>query len=94
MKPIPFNETNPSEKLTIHLETGQNFSGLFTSLRVDRKTLPAGMFAYDIRDCDDGREFIQVKTHVLVNHAGTIITDTPIPNADRGVYIDHWRFLN
>ena len=48
---------------------------LFTSLRLDRKTIPDGLNAYDIRHADeDGFDAAGIKPYVMVNHMGTIIT--------------------
>ncbi|MGN1303489.1 MAG: LPD28 domain-containing protein [Oscillospiraceae bacterium] len=56
---------------------------LFTCMRVDRKTVPDGLFAYDVRDDDDcSGEICQIKPFVMVNHWGTIITDRPIDMDD------------
>lgn len=56
---------------------------LFTCVRIDRKTVPDGLFAYDVRDDDDcSGEICQIKPFVMVNHWGTIITDSPIKMDD------------
>lgn len=46
---------------------------LFTCLRVDRSTVPSGLFAYDIRH-NDGGMAASVEPRVSANHMGTIIT--------------------
>lgn len=51
--------------------------GYFTSLRVDRNTIPNGWYAYDIRHGDSGGLY-NVEERVLVNHAGTFLTQKPI----------------
>ena len=51
--------------------------GLFSSLRLDRKTLPEGWYAYDIRHTDSGA-FCTVEEHVAANHMGTFITKKKI----------------
>ena len=59
---------------------------LFTNLRIDRKTLPEGLYAYDLRDCDEcSGEPSEVKSFVLVNHWGTVVVREPIEGADDGV---------
>ena len=56
---------------------------LFTCMRIDRKTVPDGLYTYDVRDDDEcSGEICQIKHSVLVNHWGTIITDTPIKMDD------------
>ena len=50
---------------------------IYTPWRVDRATIPAGLFAYDLRDCCDGIPN-SVEPRVICNHFGTIITKEPI----------------
>lgn len=58
---------------------------LFTDLRIDRNTLPDGIYAYDLRHDDYGHGNIcEIKSFVTVNHWGTILTDDPIPMSDGG----------
>ena len=62
---------------------------LFTSLRIDRKTLPEGLYAYDLRDCDDCTgDPSELKNYVMVNHWGTVIVKEPIEGAENGVLMD------
>ena len=77
MIPVEFASLNNYEivelRLKGHLEP---IKGYFTSLRVDGRSLPIGMFRYDIRGDDDcGDEPVSINKHVLVNHFGTIITN-------------------
>ena len=52
---------------------------LFTILRIDRNTIPKGLYAYDVRHCDeDWGSPCEIKEFVLVNHMGTLISKTPI----------------
>ena len=48
---------------------------LFTDSRISRFTVPRGWFCYDLRgsDYDPGKP-IMVENHVIVNHAGSILT--------------------
>ena len=56
---------------------------LFTCARIDRSTVPEGLYAYDIRHDDEGQgEPCEIKPHVLVNHWGTIICADPIEMSD------------
>ena len=52
---------------------------LLTDSRISRFTVPQGWFCYDLRgsDYDPGRP-IMVEDHVVVNHAGTILTPTDL----------------
>ena len=62
---------------------------LFTSLRIDRKTLPEGLHAYDLRDCDDcSGDPSELKNYVMVNHWGTVIVREEIEGADMGIELD------
>ena len=83
MTPINANETG-YERFEI---LGRD--ALFTSLRIDRKSLPEGLYAYDLRDCDDcSGDPCEVKSFVLVNHWGTVIVKEPIEGADEGIVLD------
>lgn len=66
---------------------------LFTSLRVDRSTVPQGMYLYEVRHDDDGRgDQCQIGNWILVNHWGTLISNEPlklipVPHRDNA-YLD------
>ena len=52
---------------------------LFTCLRVDRDTVPQGMYMYEVRHDDDQQgEPVQIANWIMVNHWGTLITNKPI----------------
>lgn len=52
---------------------------LFTSVRLDRKTVPEGLFVYDVRHDDECQGIpCEIANKVLVNHWGTIVTAKPI----------------
>lgn len=56
---------------------------LFTCGRIDRTTVPEGMYAYDVRHDDDCQGIpCEIKPYVLVNHWGTIICAEPIEMTD------------
>ena len=47
---------------------------MFTNLRIDRSTVPEGLFCYDVRGSDnDPGALNAIEPFVFVNHAGTII---------------------
>lgn len=91
MKPINAND-----------ETYERFEilgrdALFTNARIDRTTLLAGLYAYDLRDNDDcSGEPSELKTKVLVNHWGTVIVKEPIDGAEGGVILteDDYGYLD
>lgn len=68
--------------------------GKFTNLRVDRKSIPEGKFAYDLRGGDD-EDFCSIEHHVVVNHSGTVILDKEIDfkEADFLLLNDNYNFL-
>lgn len=52
---------------------------LFTCLRIDPKTVPKGMYMYEVRHDDDGRgDPVEIAKSIFVNHWGTLITNRPI----------------
>ena len=52
---------------------------LFTSSRCDRKTLPQGMYMYEIRHDYDGQVYpCEDADWIIVNHWGTVISNRPI----------------
>lgn len=52
---------------------------LFTSLRIDRSTVPEGMYLYELRHGDeDWSEPCQLARSILANHYGTVLTREPI----------------
>lgn len=59
----------------------------FTNMRLDRQTVPNGLYCYDIRDSDrlDG-SCAEIKAHVMVNHWGTILCKSPFPLDEHGSY--------
>lgn len=56
---------------------------LFSIGRLTDKDIPKGLYCYDLREGDDGR-FATVEPKVIVNHAGTVITDEPIDFGEQG----------
>lgn len=57
--------------------------GFFTSLRVNRDTLPEGWYAYDIRHTDTGA-FGTLEPHVWADHMGTLVTQTKVDFGEKG----------
>lgn len=52
---------------------------LFTCLRVDRATVPKGIYLYEVRhdDCGGG-DPCQIGKRILVNHWGTLLSNEPL----------------
>lgn len=61
---------------------------LFTTQRVDRSTVPKGMYAYDMQtSVQDWGQPCLIARHITVEHFGTVLTASPIPIPSRG-YLD------
>lgn len=70
---IAFKDIFPAEVCSV-----QGKPYLFTNLRVDRKSIPDGFHAYDVRDDDCDGQFWEIQNFVMVNHWGTIIGLEPV----------------
>lgn len=68
---------------------------LFTNMRLDRDTVPADLFCYDVRDSDDlDGSMAEVKPFILVNHWGTILSKEPFPLGEYGSYYpEDWGYM-
>ena len=64
--------------------TVNGIPALFTNFRIDRNVVPEGLYAYDIRESDDGRRFATIEPEVMVNHAGTILTREKLVMGENG----------
>ena len=65
---------------------------LFTILRVDPKSVPKGLYVYDIRHSDeDWCEPATIEPKVVVNHMGAIITNEEIRFPHSYINIDKYR---
>lgn len=61
---------------------------LFTAGRVDRKTTPPGMYAYDMQTSeDDWSQPCLLARGIMVEHYGTVLTASPIALPHEG-YLD------
>lgn len=61
---------------------------LFHDMRLDRNTVPKGLYLYEVRYDDDNKgEPVQLAEKILVNHFGTILTKEPI-TLDPDGYLD------
>lgn len=70
------------------------YKGYFTNGRVDRNTLPEGLYAYDIRGGDE-IDFCTLEPNVCVNHTGTFICDIPVPmNVLENEYWRHKEYID
>jgi hypothetical protein len=69
------------QEMEVTAPDGRTFTGNFCDPKLDRSTLPAGWYAYDIRHDDDGCGIFCTMEHdpVMVNNAGTFFLQTEIP---------------
>ncbi len=52
---------------------------LFSMGRLDRNTVPKGMYLYEVRHDDAGQGIpMEIAEHILVNHWGTLLSNAPI----------------
>lgn len=61
---------------------------LFHDMRIDRNSVPKGLYLYEVRSDDDGcGDPVQIARGIMVNHFGSIITREPIKLPPDG-YLD------
>ncbi|KAB4220621.1 hypothetical protein GAP53_05260 [Bacteroides uniformis] len=78
---------------TFETMTVNDIPVLFSDARIDRDAVPEGLFAYDIRESDDGDRLATVEPFVRVNHAGTILSREEFRMEDwGGVEINDYNF--
>lgn len=70
---------------------------LFHDMRLDRSTVPKGLYLYEVRHDDvGGADPVQIARGIMVNHFGTILTKEPIPLDKSGhrdiISEDDWNF--
>lgn len=69
--------------------------GVFTNGRVNKKDLPEGLFAYDLRGSDDDPgQFVTIEPFVMVNHAGAVVLSEKLDfgEKDRLELGEDWTF--
>ncbi len=57
---------------------------LFSNGKITASEIPKGLYCYDLRSDDDGNGFAAIEPHVAVNHAGSVITNSPIDFGEFG----------
>lgn len=91
---ISFNEAiNENQGFILSPGCKTEIRGYFTNMRVDRKTVPDDWYAYDIRHGDSG-SFYTIEPYVLVNHAGTFLSQTEVPMTNIGLNGKPYRSLS
>ena len=67
-----------AEKLTYQEVTILGKPALFTECRIDRTTVPEGVYRYELRHADeDWGEPITLSRSILVNYYGSVLTREP-----------------
>lgn len=99
MKPILFS------KASYEGFQADGVLAIFTENRIERSTLPEGVYAYDIRQSDDGERFATLEPAVCVNFGGTLLVLQEIPMPEigyvkisdysfgpqRGISLEEWK---
>ncbi|EKU88764.1 LPD28 domain-containing protein [Bacteroides oleiciplenus] len=81
MSPKNINEIDDFQLIELDIHNQKAIPAIFTDYRVNRSTLPEGLFAYDIR-AGETKDFDTIELNVLVNHTGTVIVKHEIPMTD------------
>lgn len=83
MKPVNFKDVVFEPMIICGIK------GLFTSLRVDKFTIPQGYNKYSIRHSDEGDEwFCTLEKFVWANHFGDFITNKEVSMDNDYIYIN------
>ena len=68
-----------ADRLTYDKVTIFDVPALFTDLRVDRSTVPDGVYRYEVRYSDEyGGEPVELTRGIMVDFFGTVLTREPI----------------
>lgn len=60
---------------------------LFTNARLDRATVPDGLYCYDIRETEGGSGIAAtLEPYVLVNHWGTVLSKQAFLKGEQDIY--------
>ena len=75
------------------LVINETIDGLFSSYRIDRNSLPKGFFLYEIRWDDSLSSLAEICPSVVVNHAGSFITKSPLEFDANSIRITYANFI-
>lgn len=76
------------------LVINETIDGLFSCYRIDRNSLPEGFFLYEIRWDDSLSSLAEISPSVVVNHAGSFITKSPLEfDANNSIRITYTNFI-
>ena len=80
---ISYSNLGRTDSIRVELlRENKIIDGSFTNARIDKKTLPADIYAYDFREGDNG-DFCSLEPSVTVNHGGTFLTEEKIDFRDK-----------
>lgn len=67
----------------------------FSSMRIDRNTVPKGKYQYEVAGDDDSRsEPVRIQRGIMIYFFGTLISSEPLPAGDNGVlWLKHGDFI-
>lgn len=66
----------------------------FTDWRIDRETVPEGLFVYEVRHMEDNMfEPAVISEYIWVNYFGTLISKEPISNWDSQRNGRHFKYI-
>lgn len=78
---IDFKDMFPAEVVEV-----QGKPYLFTNLRINRKTVPKKLHAFDVADDSGDGEFWRIQRNVIVDHWGTIVGLEPVDLDENGQF--------
>ena len=81
---MPRVKFDPQNTYQVVAVSGKPF--LFEDLRIERDTVPPGLFVYEVADGDGDGCFARIQEGVLVNFWGTLIGKYPVPMEDGAYY--------
>ena len=68
---------------------------LFIDLRIDPKTVPKGLYCYEVRSDSNSDAPYEIANHIFVDFCGTIISKNPLDLGDSGSILtndDDWNY--
>lgn len=81
---MPKEKFDPQKTYPVAAVSGKPY--LFEDLRIDKSSVPPGLFVYEVADGDGDGCFARIQQSVAVNFWGTLIGKDPIPLEDGAYY--------
>lgn len=76
---IPLDLMDPANNFYFENVTVFGIPMIFTTFRIDRGTIPRGLYAYDLaHSSEDGVHPVKLAPFVLINHLGTVLSTVPV----------------